>query len=53
MTTRPSTCYDQNVLQKHDSKPPVGDELPFLISWDDLEEWQKDNHYIRTSYRPA
>lgn len=21
------------------------------ISWDELEEWQKDNEYIRTGYR--
>lgn len=23
-----------------------------LVRWEDLPEWQKDNHYIRDYYRP-
>lgn len=31
-------------------RPPTG---PFLIKWADLPEWQKDNHFILSHYRPA
>lgn len=28
-------------------------EQPLVVLWDKLEEWQKDNHYIHSGYRPA
>lgn len=28
-------------------------EQPLIILWEKLEEWQQDNHYIHSGYRPA
>lgn len=28
-------------------------EQPLIVLWERLEEWQQDNHYIRSGYRPA
>ena len=32
------------------TRPPTAS---FLLKWADLEEWQRDNHYILSHYRPA
>lgn len=34
-----------------DAKEAV--ERPLIVLWDKLEEWQRDNHYIHSGYRPA
>lgn len=35
-------------------RPPAGPPTgPPLLKWADLQEWQKDNHYIFSHYRPA
>lgn len=34
-----------------DTQIPIAD--PFLLRWNELPSWLKDNHYIRAHYRPA
>lgn len=33
-----------------ESEPLVGSTKPRLCNWEELPEWQKDNHYIETGY---
>lgn len=42
-----SSHHPKNLAEKK------GSQTPSTISWASLPSWQKDNHYVRTGYRPA
>lgn len=39
------------IVRIPDNQPPPSD--PFLLRWNELHSWQKDNQYILAHYRPA
>ncbi|KAL2827059.1 hemolysin-III related-domain-containing protein [Aspergillus cavernicola] len=47
----PGNCQTASVAAADLEDPPRA--IRFLVHWDDLPHWQRDNYHIQTGYRPA
>ncbi|OJD19445.1 hypothetical protein AJ78_00619 [Emergomyces pasteurianus Ep9510] len=49
-----SATTDKPVTGKvADAATKIASKIRRTVHWDDLEHWQRDNHFIHTGYRPA